>query len=102
DKISPGKIEDEKFLGDKLKLEISPRKTRRRKGNGSGSIYYRTVTKKGKEYREAYYHYEVWQDGDRLVKSSKYISKRLLSQVQRLESEKTPIKEILKFLGVVV
>jgi phage N-6-adenine-methyltransferase len=94
--------EDEKILEDKLDDNISSRKTRRCKGDGSGCIYYRTVTKKGKEYREAYYQYEVWKDGDHLVKSSKYISKRLLSQVQQLEVEKVSVKEILKVLGVVV
>ena len=73
---------------------------RRAKGIGSGYIHYRTVTKKGKEYREAYYHYEIWQDGDRLTKSSKYIPKRLLSQVQRLEVEKAPVREILQLLGI--
>ena len=101
DNISSRKNENEEFLEDKLIDEISSRKTRRCKGDGSGCIYYRTVIKKGKEYREAYYQYEVWNKGDRLVKSSKYIQKRLLSQVQRLESEKAPVKEILKLLGVV-
>ncbi len=102
DKISSRKIgENEKFLEDNPSDEISSRKTRRRKGDGSGCIYYRTVTKKGKEYREAYYQYEAWKDGDRLLKSSKYIPKRLLPQVQQLDSEKAPVKEILKLLGVV-
>ena len=81
------------------KIELSPSK--RRKGDGSGNIHWRIITKGGKDYPQAYYHYELWKDGDRLVKSSKYIPKRLLSQVQRLESEKAPVKEILKLLGVV-
>ena len=50
---------------------------------------------------QAYYHYEFWNQGDRLVKSTKYIPKRLLSQVQRLEQDKEPVREILKLLGVV-
>ena len=91
------------------KIEFSPSK--RRKGDGSGSIHWRIITRGGKDYPLAYYHYEFWQDGvtpkafssaNRLVKSSKYIPKRLLSQVQRLESEKAPVREILKVLGVVV
>ncbi|NJO60324.1 MAG: hypothetical protein HC836_19245 [Richelia sp. RM2_1_2] len=80
------------------KIELSPSK--RRKGNGSGSIHWRTITRGGKDYLQAYYHYEFWQDGEREVKSSKYIPKRLLSQVQRIEAEKAPVKEILKILGV--
>ncbi len=36
----------------------SPRKKRRRRGEGSGSIYYRIVTKNnGKQYTDAYYHW---------------------------------------------
>ena len=86
------------------KIELSPSK--RRKGEGSGSIHWRTITKGGKDYPQAYYHYELWNRGDRgskaerLVKSSKYIPKGLLSQVQRLESEKAPVKEILRVLGI--
>ncbi|MGB3756514.1 MAG: DNA N-6-adenine-methyltransferase [Rivularia sp. (in: cyanobacteria)] len=80
------------------KIELSPSK--RCKGDGSGNIHWRTITRGGKDYPQAYYHYEIWTGGDRLVKSSKYIQKRLLSQIQRLEAEKAPVKEILKVLGV--
>ncbi|RUS94637.1 hypothetical protein DSM106972_092740 [Dulcicalothrix desertica PCC 7102] len=89
-----------KFLGDNSDTNISPRKRRRHKGDGSGSIHWRTVTKKGKDYHEAYYHYEFWSDGEREVKSTKYIPKRLLSQVQSLDLEKAPVREILEVLGV--
>ena len=80
------------------KIDLSPSK--RRKGDGSGNIHWRTITRGGKDYPQAYYHYEIWSGGDRLVKSSKYIQKRLLSQIQRLEAEKAPVKKILKVLGV--
>ncbi len=80
------------------KVDFSPSK--RRKGDGSGSIHWRTIIRGGKDYPQAYYHYEFWKDGDRLIKSSKYISKRLLSQVQQLELEKAPVREILQVLGV--
>jgi hypothetical protein len=88
------------FLEDKCESEISSL-DRRRKGDGSGCIYWRTVTKKGKNYQEAYYQYEFWKKGDRLIKSSKYIPKGKLAQVQRLNGEKAPVREILKLLGVV-
>ncbi|NJL79764.1 MAG: hypothetical protein HC836_42570 [Richelia sp. RM2_1_2] len=80
------------------KTEFSPSK--RRKGDGSGSIHWRTITRGGKDYPQAYYHYEFWKNGDRDIKSSKYIPKRLLSQVQLLESEKAPVREILRVLGI--
>ncbi|MBD2471705.1 hypothetical protein [Nostoc sp. FACHB-145] len=81
--------------------DISPSKMRRNKGEGSGSIHWRTVTKNGKDYQQAYYHYEFWSEGDRLVKSSKYIPKRLLNRVQQMEQEKAGVREILQVLGIV-
>jgi len=89
-----------KFLGDKPNTDshqISPRKKRRNQGLGSGSIEWRI--NKGK-YKEAYYHYEFWDSGDRLVKSSKYIPKGKLAQVQQLDDQKAPVREILILLGV--
>lgn len=73
---------------------------RRQKGSGSGSIHWRTININGKNYQQPYYHYEFRSKGERLIKSSKYIPKRLISQVQRLEEEKAPVLEILKVLGV--
>ncbi|MHC5778774.1 hypothetical protein [Nostoc sp.] len=35
-----------------------------------------------------------------MVKSSKYIPKRLVNRVQELEQEKAPVKQILQVLGV--
>ena len=72
----------------------NPRKTRRKKGQGNGTIYCRTVTKKGKEYQEAYYHYT-----DNGKKRTKYIPKKLLDRVKEAESLKLPISEILILLG---
>lgn len=109
DKSDDGEIssrknaDSQKFLEDKSgAAEISSLDQRRHKGNGSGCIYYRTVTKKGKQYREAYYQYEFWDKGDRLSKSSKYIPKGKLAQVQQLNNEKAPVREILKLLGLVM
>ncbi|MGB6296551.1 MAG: DNA N-6-adenine-methyltransferase [Rivularia sp. (in: cyanobacteria)] len=95
------------FQGSPSNLDNSPSKielssSKRRKGDGSGNIHWRTITRGGKDYLQAYYHYEFWSGGDRLVKSSKYIPKRLLSQVQRLEAKKSPVKEILRLLGIIV
>ena len=78
-----------------------PRKQKRPYGDGNGYIYIRIATKKGKEYHEAYYHYEFWGNGKRLVKSSKYIPKRLLKKIEQMESEKVPVTEILDVLGVI-
>ncbi|RAM48152.1 MAG: hypothetical protein C6Y22_29380, partial [Hapalosiphonaceae cyanobacterium JJU2] len=56
-----------------IRIYRPPLNIRRAKGDGSGCIYWRIITKNGKDYHEAYYHYEFWNQGDRLVKSSKYI-----------------------------
>ncbi|MCL6753374.1 hypothetical protein KBT16_21345 [Nostoc sp. CCCryo 231-06] len=68
----------------------SPSKIRRHKGLGSGSIQWKTITLHGKDYPQAWYHYEFWKDGDRLVKKCKYIPKRLLERI-----EKTSCKKVL-------
>ncbi|NJL52748.1 MAG: hypothetical protein HC930_12020 [Hydrococcus sp. SU_1_0] len=78
--------------------DISPSKIRRKKGTGSGSIYWRTITKNGKEYKQTYYHYELWGQGDRLIKSCEYIPKRMLGQIEKMNNEKAPVEEILKVL----
>jgi phage N-6-adenine-methyltransferase len=98
----PG-FSDGELLGDienSPSNSISPSKRRRRKGQGSGSIHWRTITKNGKDYPQAYYHYEVWSQGNRIVKKSKYIPKQLLPFVQELDAAKVPTREILQLLGV--
>jgi hypothetical protein len=78
----------------------SPSKTRRHKGLGSGSIQWKTITLHGKDYPQAWYHYEFWKDGDRLFKKCKYIPKRLLERIEKLEADKAPVREILSILRV--
>jgi hypothetical protein len=68
--------------------------TRRRKGEGSGSIYYRTVIRNGKEYQQAYYHYK--QGGK---KRTKYIPQKLLGIIQSAETQKSSVAHILSLLG---
>ncbi|OWY67871.1 hypothetical protein B7486_28880 [cyanobacterium TDX16] len=78
----------------------SPSKTRRAKGDGSGSIHWKTISRNGKDYPQPWYHYEFWSEGERLIKSTKYIPKNLLPEVQRLNHEKARVREILRLLGV--
>ncbi|MGK7897394.1 MAG: hypothetical protein AB4372_28185 [Xenococcus sp. (in: cyanobacteria)] len=73
-----------------------PSKTRRKKGEGSGAIFYRTITKNGKEYQEAYYK---WRSGGK--QRSKYIPNKLLDKVKQAESRKLPIEDILVLLGCI-
>ncbi|MGK7949602.1 MAG: hypothetical protein AB4368_12610 [Xenococcaceae cyanobacterium] len=70
--------------------EESPRKikptskTRRTKGRGSGWIQCKPIKRSGKEYKQYWYHYEEWKDGDRLLKKSRYIPKRLLAKIEKM------------------
>jgi hypothetical protein len=73
---------------------LSSSKMRRHKGDGSGCIYWRTVTRNGKDYQQAYYH---WREQGR--QRTRYIPKELLDQVLKAESQKLPVAEILVLLG---
>ncbi|MFM6632646.1 MAG: KilA-N domain-containing protein [Microcystis panniformis] len=72
---------------------------RRLKGEGSGSIYWRTYTRNGRQYRQAFFHYELWEGGDRLIKSCKYIPKEKIAAIQDLQTQKASIVEILRVLS---
>ncbi len=71
----------------------SSSKTRRKKGEGSGAIFYRTVTRNGRDYQQAYYH---WRENRK--QRSKYIPKKLLDKVKEAESRKLPVSDILVLL----
>lgn len=79
--------------------EITKVAVRRLKGEGSGSIHWRTYTKNGRQYRQAFFHYELWEGGDRLIKSCKYIPKEKVAAIQDLQTQKASIVEILRVLS---
>ncbi len=82
-----------------LPVEQTGSTTRRSRGKGTGRIHWRTITKKnGKQYQQAWYDWQL-NKGKTIFKST-YIPKRLLSQVQKLEDHKAPVRKILKVLGV--
>lgn len=87
---------------DKCSSKTSPPSKKRQQGYGAGYIECKPIKRSGKEYPQYWYHYEFWDKGDRLVKSSKYIPKGKLAQVQQLEEQKAPVREILKVLGVIM
>ncbi|MGL5075787.1 MAG: hypothetical protein ACRDBG_08080 [Waterburya sp.] len=78
----------------------SPSKSQRRRGEGSGSIHCKPIKRGNKEYKQYWYHYEIWKSGDRLTKKSRYIPKRSLARVEKLEAEKAPVRKILEVLGM--
>jgi hypothetical protein len=73
-------------------------KSRRSKGKGTGWIECKPIKRGGKEYQQYWYHYEEWREGDRIIKKSRYIPKRLLARLEKLEVEKAPVREILEVL----
>ena len=84
---------------------ISPRKIiptskkRRQKGYGSGWIQCKPITRNGKQYNQYWYNYEEWREGARVMKKSRYIPKKLVSKVERMNNEKAPVEKILRVLG---
>lgn len=79
--------------------EITKVAVRRLKGEGSGSIHWRTYTRNGRQYRQAFFHYELWEGGNRLIKSCKYIPKEKVAAIQDLQTQKASIVEILRVLS---
>jgi hypothetical protein len=74
--------------------------TRRKRGDGTGRVQWRTITKKnGKQYEQPWYDWQIHQ-GEKTIYKSKYIPKRLVAKIQELEEEKAPVREILELLGV--
>jgi hypothetical protein len=100
--ISPSKIIHPSKKRNEAVLGVSPmshRFKKRKKGYGTGYIECKPIKRSGKEYQQYWYHYEEWREGDRLSKKSRYIPKRLLARVEKLEVEKAPVREILEVLG---
>jgi hypothetical protein len=80
--------------------QLTPPSKKRKKGYGTGYIECKPIKRSGKEYQQYWYHYEEWREGDRLTKKSRYIPKRLLARVEKLEAEKAPVREILEVLRI--
>jgi hypothetical protein len=81
--------------------QITPPSIRKRKqGQGTGYIECKPIKRGGNEYKQYWYHYEEWREGDRLTKKSRYIPKRLLARVEKLERSKAPVRAILEVLGM--
>lgn len=78
--------------------QLTPPSKKRKKGYGTGYIECKPIQRSGKKYQQYWYHYEIWREGDRLTKKSRYIPKRLLARVEKLEGSKAPVREILKVL----
>ncbi len=76
---------------------------RRCKGEGSGSIQRHLVERclqnQCRLYEQYWYHYEIWQDGKRLIKSSVYIPQTKLAKIQQMDADKASVKAILQDLG---
>lgn len=71
------------------------KRLRRQRGDGSGQIR----SRQSHGSTQYWYHFEFWQDGDRLIKSTVYIPKAKIEQIQKMEQEKRPVAEILALLN---
>ena len=77
---------------------IPASKKNRNKGKGTGWIQCKPIKRKGKEYKQYWYHYEEWREGDRLVQCSEYIPKKMETKIMRMNQDKEPVEEILTVL----
>ena len=57
-----------------------------------------SIKRSGKEYKQYWYHYEEWREGNRLTKKSRYIPKRLVARVEKMEVDKVSVGKILEVL----
>ncbi len=80
--------------------KITPPSKRRKLGYGAGYIECKPIIKNGKRYKQYWFHWEVWREGDRTVKKSRYIPKRLVPKIERMNQEKVSVSRILEVLGV--
>ncbi len=76
------------------------RKKKRSSGYGGGYIEYREVKRNHKTYSQYWYHYEFWREGERTTKKSRYIPKRLVQKVERMNGSKVAVRKILEVLRV--
>ncbi len=94
--ISRGEPESEIISRGEL---VNPPSTKKRKhGQGTGYIECKSITKNGKQHKQYWFHWEEWREGDRVIKKSRYISKRLVSKVERMNDEKVSVRKILRVL----
>ena len=84
----------------------APIKKRRSRGDGSGSIVKRFLSKKTKKevksYEQYWYDYELWENGVCLRKGSAYIPKNKLEEIELMNKDKEPVKAILERLGKII
>ncbi len=81
--------------------QASPPSTKKRKqGYGGGYIECKPITKNGSQYNQYWFHWEEWREGETVIKKSKYIPKRLVPKVERMNQEKVSVSRILEVLGV--
>ncbi len=99
-KINDGCIEQVLETNDLNPRKITPpSKKKRKQGEGTGYIECKPIKRSGKEYQQYWYHYEEWREGDRLLKKSKYIPKRLVNRVEKIEAKKVSVEKVLEVLS---
>lgn len=96
-------VSNQDCIEDAIESSSTFKVKRRERGDGSGQIrcHYanRRLKNQIKSYKQYWYHYELWSNGERLVKGSVYISKHKLPVIQQMESLKLSVPVILEALG---
>ena len=76
------------------------KRAKRQQGYGAGYVECRQVKRGSKLYLQYWYHYEIWEQGDLVTKKSRYIPKRLVPKVERMNGERLSVRRILEVLGL--
>ena len=74
-------------------------KSRRKKGEGSGYLFSKVVTRKGKNYLQWWFQYEETRGDGKRKKRTIYVPKTSLDMIRRLNILKIPVSQILDALG---
>jgi hypothetical protein len=74
-------------------------KSRRKKGEGTGSIFTSNVTRGAKTYLQYWFQYEESLPNGQRKKKSVYIPQKKVAIVKQLQLDREPVDEILKTLG---
>jgi hypothetical protein len=80
--------------------QISPsNKSRRKNGEGTGSIFSTKVTRRSKTYLQYWFQYEEKLTGGKRKRKSVYIPVKKVARIKQLQLDREPVDVILEQLG---
>lgn len=74
-------------------------KSRRHKGEGSGYLFSKDVTRRGKVYEQWWFQYEETTSEGKRKKRTAYVNKTQIDMIRSLNLNRVPVEQILESLG---